>query len=221
MDLRNWKNWVLIGAILVAVVAIYAFSNPAESLRTQEEVPETVIATNTLSPEVERPLARSRIDLELLEPVPVTYESGRNLFDYVDPPPPPAPPAPAPPPTPEPPPPPPDRDGDGVPDARDNCPEVPNPDQRDIDRDGIGTACETTREVAPPPPLPVFDYQYLGRFGPDERLIAVFSKGDQIVNVVEGQTFGDKFILRKIGVESVDIGFVNFPADRTRRVPLE
>ena len=38
--------------------------------------------------------------------------------------------------------PPPDRDGDGVPDAQDNCPNTPNPDQADKDGDGIGDACD-------------------------------------------------------------------------------
>ena len=36
---------------------------------------------------------------------------------------------------------PPDGDGDGVPDHRDNCPVVPNPDQGDRDGDGVGDAC--------------------------------------------------------------------------------
>ncbi len=36
----------------------------------------------------------------------------------------------------------PDADGDGVPDNRDNCPAVPNPDQNDLDGDGEGDACD-------------------------------------------------------------------------------
>ncbi len=36
----------------------------------------------------------------------------------------------------------PDGDGDGVPDADDNCPEVPNTDQADGDGDDIGDACD-------------------------------------------------------------------------------
>jgi YVTN family beta-propeller protein len=40
-----------------------------------------------------------------------------------------------------------DSDADGIADARDNCPELANPDQADSDGDGIGDACDTL----PPP----------------------------------------------------------------------
>lgn len=36
----------------------------------------------------------------------------------------------------------PDADGDGVPDSTDNCPDDANPDQADLDGDGIGDACD-------------------------------------------------------------------------------
>ena len=35
-----------------------------------------------------------------------------------------------------------DQDGDGIPDATDNCLEIPNPNQRDTDADSIGNRCD-------------------------------------------------------------------------------
>jgi parallel beta-helix repeat protein len=45
-----------------------------------------------------------------------------------------------------PPPPPPDADGDGVEDGLDNCPNVANADQADLDSDGIGISCDADRD---------------------------------------------------------------------------
>lgn len=42
-----------------------------------------------------------------------------------------------------------DTDGDGIPDAQDNCPTVPNPNQQDSNGDGIGDACDTTNPMPP------------------------------------------------------------------------
>ena len=41
----------------------------------------------------------------------------------------------------------PDSDGDGVPDAEDNCPDVPNPSQDDSDGNGIGNACDPNTDT--------------------------------------------------------------------------
>ena len=212
MDWKSWKTWSLLTGVALALIAIYAFAYPAGLLRETESSPgtPTVAGNNTAG---ENPVeAESLVRLELIEPQPSSYEIDRNLFAFVEPPPPPPPPAP------KPPPPPPDTDGDGVPDSRDNCLEVANPDQQDIDRDGIGTACDD-EEKPPPPPKPkppAFDWKFLGTFGPSDSPIATFSKGGQILNIREGDVLDGKFVLRKIGLESVVIGYTKFPNETTR-----
>jgi hypothetical protein len=44
--------------------------------------------------------------------------------------------------------PPPDTDRDGIGDDADNCPTIPNPDQKDFDDDGIGDVCDNCPKVA-------------------------------------------------------------------------
>src|SRR5207245_519541 len=39
-----------------------------------------------------------------------------------------------------------DRDNDGIPDNLDNCPTVPNGDQKDMDHDGLGNVCDSDRD---------------------------------------------------------------------------
>jgi hypothetical protein len=78
--------------------------------------------------------------------------------------------------------------------------------------------------VQPPAPVapvpPQFTYHYIGTFGTPSNLIATFSGNGQIVNVRIGETIDGKFILRGIGIESVEIGYVGFPADLKTRIPI-
>ena len=83
------------------------------------------------------------------------------------------------------------------------------------------------KEPPPPPPPPPaapqpppFNYKYIGTFGRPENPIATFSGNGEIVNVRVGETIQGKFILRTIGIESVEIGYVGFPPDVKSRIPL-
>lgn len=210
MDWKNWKTWAAAGLSLVAVFAIYSATTPDRPEGAAPAATRRDRAALATTPGVEP------VRLDLLELESGKYSSDRNLFAYKQPPPPPLPPPPPPVA------PPPDKDKDGVPDFRDNCVDTPNPDQQDIDRDGIGTACDDP-EVEPPPPPPTppqFTYSFIGTFGPPHNPIATFTRNGEIVNARVGEIIDSRFILRRIGIESAEIGFVGFPQDQTQRVPL-
>ena len=214
IDWMSWKTWSVVALIVVAAFAIYAFAatqNSPVDTTPSRPATRTVAGVTSSVPGVQS------IHMEWLDAQPGTYKTQRNLFSYYEPPPPPPP---------APPPPPPDRDKDGVPDFKDNCPDKYNPDQADIDHNGIGDVCQATPVIAPPPPPPPpptpppFTYKFIGSFGPPSSLIASFNSNGEIVNVRVGDTIDNKFIIRAIGVESVDVGFVGFPNDVKTRVPL-
>ncbi|HEY4563484.1 MAG TPA: hypothetical protein VIJ36_10920 [Thermoanaerobaculia bacterium] len=63
-----------------------------------------------------------------------------------------------------------------------------------------------------------FTLRYLGRFGPPEKHIAVFTDGRRVLNRQEGEVLDGRFIVSRIGYESVEIRFVGFPEVPARRV---
>ena len=210
MNWMNWKTWTILGAALVAIFAIYMYASPESEPAAAGITAGAQTRTTIQTPGVEP------VHVEWLEAESGSYRSQRNLFSFPAPPPPPPPPRPVAPP---------DRDKDGVPDFRDNCPDVANPDQRDIDGDGIGSACDEPEVVPPPPPPPkpvppAFTYRYIGTFGTPANPIATFTRDGEIVNARIGDVIDGKFTLRNIGLESVEISFVGFPPDERQRIPL-
>ncbi len=73
------------------------------------------------------------------------------------------------------------------------------------------------RKLPPPPP---FDQEFIGYFGPRNRLVAVFRKGKTLNVAVAGDVLEDTYVLQSVGLESVTIGFVGYPEEVTTRVPL-
>ena len=79
--------------------------------------------------------------------------------------------------------------------------------------------------LPPPPPTPTprppeISFKFLGTFGPKEHPIAVVQQGDQIFNARAGDTLFGKFVLRKVGYESIDVGFVGYADSETRRLGI-
>jgi len=78
----------------------------------------------------------------------------------------------------------------------------------------------------PKPPPPPFNRTYIGHFGPIDLQIAAFRKsgGDPDTTEVEvvrvGGVIDGVFIVREIGFESVEIGFVGYDPSEDTRVPL-
>jgi hypothetical protein len=223
MDWMNWKTWTSAALIIIVIFAIYTFASP-EGPRSSDR-PKTT-TEDLFGDKPARPAGGAAtstnisgfdpVHKEWIEPQAGAYRSERNLFAYREPPPPPPPPPPVAPP---------DRDKDGVPDFKDNCPDKYNPDQADLDHNGVGDVCQVGFVPPPPPPPPEpvppnFDFKYIGTFGGTANPIATFTRNGDIVNVHAGDTIDGKFILRSIGIESVEIGYVGFPPDKHTRIPL-
>ena len=67
---------------------------------------------------------------------------------------------------------------------------------------------------------PQFTYRFIGTFGPAAKPLATFARDGEIVNARVGDVIEGKFVLRNIGIESVEISFIGFPSDVRQRIPL-
>lgn len=74
----------------------------------------------------------------------------------------------------------------------------------------------------PPPKPPPFTMSLFGIIGPENRRIAVFKEGkDTIYNALEDEILQEKFIVHRIGYQTVDIKFVGFPDVEPQQVKLD
>jgi len=109
--------------------------------------------------------------------------------------------------------------------AKKPAPPAPVQDSESAMKRALREAKERDRrDTAPPSPQvplpPQIDVVFLGSFGPQNGRLAVFSDGGEIFNVFEGDQLNEKFYVVKIGLESADIGFVDFPDAPAQRLEV-
>ncbi|HKF44859.1 MAG TPA: hypothetical protein VKG01_17300 [Thermoanaerobaculia bacterium] len=201
----------LLGALaVVLVLAVVKWGNRGGGDATARSGPASASSATgspAASAEDDRPVARPRarasrekktapedvpfLSKDMLNPPrPRAGETGRNIFD-------PRQPSPTPPPTPTPPPPPPPAPGSAL-----FIGPLPPPGP------------------TPTPVPPEVSFKFIGTFGPREAPIAVLLQGDQLLNARAGDVVFNRFILRNIGYESVEIGYVGYPQSVTKRLGI-
>ena len=197
---------------VVALFAAWQWIGPAMGMGGGEEIGgrddsgdfQPMGRTGNLGRTAERPLVEEVVDLRIagLGGTARDYRPGRDPWRFKVPPP-------APPPPPPPPPKPPSA---AELRAREEAARLL------AEQQAAANAARQAEMNKPKPPQ--FTLQYLGKFGPEERPIAVFTDGKNILNVQEGEVIQGKFIVGQIGFESVEIQFVDFPNWPSQRLPV-
>ncbi|MEP6768157.1 MAG: hypothetical protein ABJC61_05775 [Acidobacteriota bacterium] len=205
---RKQLGWLLVAATFLVLVVVRWRSAPAAPAASTPTTSARSAGTPAPAgaPDEDRPTARARnrdVKPATADDVPIITTKdldpqrgrpgapgSRNLFDLRAP-------TPIPPPTPTPAPPPPPAPGSGA---------------------FIGP-------LPPPPPTPTpappeIGFKFIGTLGPKDRPFAVLVQGDQIINARTGEVVFDRFIVRRVGYESVDVGFVGFAPSHVRRIGI-
>ncbi|HEX7151777.1 MAG TPA: hypothetical protein VF618_09845 [Thermoanaerobaculia bacterium] len=78
-------------------------------------------------------------------------------------------------------------------------------------------AFEPAEEAPAAPAQARFTWRFIGRFGPKQNPLAVFAREGEIVTARQGQKIDDRFVLRAIGNESVE---VQPEGEGVQRIPL-
>jgi hypothetical protein len=139
------------------------------------------------------------LHLDALGRTPPGFTTGRNPWQFVEPPPPP--------------PPAPHKPSAAELRAQQEAAEAA---RRLAEEQARLAAIEAARPKPPP-----FTWTYLGNFGPAHQRIAVFTDGQRVWNARQGETLEKKFVISQIGYESVDISFVGFPQVQPLRLAVK
>ncbi|MDX9735208.1 MAG: hypothetical protein RBU36_13855 [Thermoanaerobaculia bacterium] len=99
-------------------------------------------------------------------------------------------------------------------------PPTPTPFPRPGSVEFIGPRLPTPTPTATPIVPPAIPFRALGIFGPNDRPIVTFEDGPRLINAREGDILDGRYILRRVGRESVDFAFVGLPPEITRRIPV-
>ena len=99
-------------------------------------------------------------------------------------------------------------------------PPVPTPLPAPGSAQFIGPRLPTPTPTATPIVPPSIPYRALGVFGPRDKPIVTFEDGPRLINAREGDILDGRFILKRVGRESVDFAFVGLPPEITRRIPV-
>lgn len=201
--------YILAALAAVLILAVVKWGGKGSSGASRAAASRVAGPAAPANPEEERPAAfRARprsgkeksvspedvpfISVEDLNPPRArgTGTSGRNIFDFR------APTVP-PPPTPTPAPPPPPAPGSAV-----FVGPLPPP------------------APTPTPVPPDINFKFIGTFGPRDSPIAVLLLENQLLNAHAGDVVFDRFILRNVGYESVDVGFVGYSPTVTKRLGI-
>ena len=191
MNSRN-RQLIVLAVLVVAFVWLIARQLGQEPGGGTRSAPRRSAAAGT-DAAAGGPVEIAELQLGALEHKPATYRPGRDLFRFA--------------PRPQP--------------AR----PAPRPDAAAARRAAArARQQQQQRQAAPPQPPrpqpPAIEFVYLGSFGLPGREIAVFSDGKQIFNAFAGDVLDQEFVVRSIGYESADIGFVNFPDAPAKRLAV-
>jgi hypothetical protein len=100
------------------------------------------------------------------------------------------------------------------------APPVPTPVPAPGAAGFIGPRLPTPTPSPTPIVAPAIPFKALGVFGPRDRPIVTFEDGPRLINAREGDVLDGRFILKRVGRESVDFAFVGLPPEITKRIPV-